>query len=96
MRTIRAHVSGLLSLLGDPRLKKHVSKLSDEPDGTQRERFLRNVGEQGDVELLDSVRLQLGSVAHEADERRQDLLSHKVARLSEKKGAFSKDFEYRI
>lgn len=71
----------LLSFLGDPGLQQHVSELSDEPDGTEGERLLRDVGEKSEIESLDSVGLEFGSVTDESDEGGEDLLSDEVPSL---------------
>jgi len=66
-------------------LKENVSELSDEPNGTESERFLRDIGEESEVESLNGVGLEFGSVANESNEGRKDFLSNEVSSLSQTK-----------
>lgn len=71
-----------LALLGYPAMVEDVAELADEPNGAESERLLRYVTEKSDVELLNSVRLELGSVADEPNEGRENLFPDEVTSLS--------------
>jgi hypothetical protein len=62
-------------------LKENVAVLSDGPDTGEGERFLRDVGFERGVELVDGVGLEVGGVGDEADEGGEDFLADVVASL---------------